>query len=1469
MKRTLIKAGLLATIGLAFVGVTMGTLSWFSNLVVIDNTHSTNTKIEGSTMGAYFAYGDGVPSTEAGDGHRVYGITKPRHLYNLAWLQYLGYFDRTDSSKKDYGTQFYFELAEDLDMTGWVLPPIGTESHPFIGNFEGNGHVISNLNVSNDFGDYNTHPTDVTSSNFNQPHIVGLFGVIGNYNNKYDTSNANCVFTSSANEFKDTGLSGITVRTAVKDSLIGLAAGYVDGVMSNVAVDTGTVDVANGVTINGGTTPYGSFTNISDYTLVGYTTKKTSIKKVSDTIYNVAIQTGQEFNANAQGSGTQGWGGSIDMKSMFQRLDNIRKNATATTTTYTYRTTRTYNANGSQNGSDTNTNYTSGKIYTGTGTNATIGNFNYLNPNDSFMYMAGGRYVIDKYYSYYNHNGYVITNGTRYLNNNNGSIQSGTSLADATRWIFTIGSSTISTQYNGTTYYLRDNNGTLAITTTAGNATTWTIESSNNKFIIYDASYYLNISGTNWTLTATPGLKIKSGTHYLNYNGSLGNTDTEGSASGWKYSTGSSTITTTYNNTTYYLRNNNGTLTTTTNSNNATTWTISIIDNKLDIYNGNYHLTYNSGWKLVQDTGSIYYTIRDGSNHYIGPYGGSGYATSTTQANASKLSYGLSTATNSSGQYGFYYTSGSTNYYYGFYSTGTYAVQVYNDSRALFHMVGDILPDANNPSITGKMYATYNGTTYYVKYNGNNPPWTVDTTMSNGSDMTITYNDTRTFSPNIDITTSSISSIVNSVDSSTKEGPDNYLDNSRQNEYREYTAANTTYFPLNVSSDGGTSSSSITNGDYRPTDGNTGYVIAGSTLTDSNTISNGGPSLIRVSSYAVSNIQNSYSNSTITDSKVRTITASGDKPITEAYSNLNTDLEKYSSSKTTLLSVLSGSSNIYGLHFMNSQISSNDIVKATNVSILGNSYGNPNDSNTKKRTYDLPVNSIDFNLKEKGFINFFAGTYFSSDVTSFFSLHQIFRDSEANGYAITEIKEIAEIYGNNAHKNWSYAYKYTDGTYSKPFRFTGINDKYELTTVTPDPNTIYSESHNLSSSEFATYTGTYGYTKLFDTEWITNYTHSAHSQIKTLNQKYLYYFEIPMNSGEFCLGSVYGGTGGYLLYLDIGASAAKTQRTVVAEHFLEVMYTFSHPDGVALIPTSTIEGNSPTFDDKNSVCVMIQSTYQGLLEVTRDDSNNVTVTREANYTSVAKPSYISDTIVSVVDPGANSESTSDDTDLMNAFSYEAKSEKETYRIQYYDYNVNFGSLTKTIIEDVRTRTNDGSWSDLTRTVTQQVDNGNVLTLTSESQITNATISIFKYLGANNQSNGTKWTYSEITNLSSQIYFNGSTNVTSATICSTLNTEIAEIYHLLEGNNTADITIILEMIVDENITTGNYYAYGQYIFIPVASGGDIDFIVKDISTNKVYFIDGNSVLENGTFVYVLADDGIQLTAEDQTVTAHKP
>lgn len=1127
------------TLLVSFAGSVTATIAW-----LYEHADLAPKQFKGISDGAYFAYGDG--SYE-----HPYGINTPRHLYNLSWLNMRGYFERNNAQT------YYFELDPNLeggvlDCEGWTIPPIGTAEHPFYWTFNGNSIIVDNLNISNQISDYNQKPYNTNEFWTSDPQIVGLFGVVGALVNNAGTQvSTPYTYNTSANKVYDLGITNLTVKTQTSSSLIGMVAGYVNGTVKDVAVNSSTITVNASNTA--ALTAYTS--NLSDYGVIGYARPayKSTVKQVEETVYSVDVKTMKEFNATDEGD-ANGWGGSINMKAMYERLTSI--NTAASSTAYQYRTVVTHNANGgtSTNNSTLNANnsdYTPKRYSPGN----YVGNFNMItrpSPNDVFRYLCGGERNVDYYYEYVARDGYYITNGT---------------------------------------YYLYTTNGTLNRTTSTTDRSVWYIPSS-----------------------------------------------------------GSGTIYTTYNNTTYYLRNNGGTLQATTNTTNATIWNIAMTDSKIAITNGGYQIDY-SGGNFTLVTYTVQVSLSNGNGHYMNhPASGRGNVSdSTTVGDTAKWT--------TNGTY-FYSTSSGTNYY----------LRYRNNNNRL--VVRDGTDYRYTLDSDGYLYSSAG---YYVYFDGTS--WAAST--SNKTKITVDY------------LTSPTNSLVKTSTGTTASGPDNALNDSKTTSVMNYTSANTTYFPLNVTTDGGTvtGATNITN-NYSAKDSNTGYVIAGSLIDDTNNLGyadgtkTSDASRIRVSRYGIGDIGTSYSTNDgeVKDSKVYTFNSSGNQ-VTMSTSISNGDkYEKYSKSKASFYTGgLKGSSYVYGLHFMASQISMTDIVSAQNIRINKTNYSN----------YQLPVNSIDFNLKEKGYINFFAGTYFSGN-DSFFSLHQVYRNSSNT---ITEIKEIEEIYGNPNKPNYSYIFKYKGdtATYSKPYRFDGAGTKYELSS-NDQGTTPYQEAHDLT--DISTYTTNYGYVSLFDTVRITNYRNG--SRVKTLTDDALYYFEIPMNAGEYCLGSVNGGTGGYLLYLDIGANAMKIQRTEIYEKFTADEKTYEYPLGVSLMePSLTLTENvnigtaeAPVYvdkfvaDDLNTALVYISPNYSGDLTMSREDSGNTsTVTVTRSDTTKAKPTYVSVKINTI----QNNSGTSIKTERVA----KSTSSKIILRMQYYDWLVQYGQLRRTVVTDT---SNDGGTS---------------------------------------------------------------------------------------------------------------------------------------------------------------------------------
>lgn len=269
--------------------------SWFHN------NNYLKKDFTGNTAGAYYASGTGTESDP-------FIIKRPTHLYNLAWLQYLGEYNKVDSTTEKIETT-YFKLSDDiddikgLDMGGWVLPPIGTEDNPFVCNFNGNNKIIRNLTISNNFSDFSTrHPQSVKT--FDGGEIIGFFGVVGQLSTELK-------YTSSTNKVTNLYLDQITVKNGSTKTLAGLLAGYVNGEMTNCGVYRGKFDFISGTSKieDIGTT---TFSNVSDYSLIG---------SYNSTNYSWEDQPGSG-DGNAYGTST-------NIKSLYEDLEEISSTYTS------------------------------------------------------------------------------------------------------------------------------------------------------------------------------------------------------------------------------------------------------------------------------------------------------------------------------------------------------------------------------------------------------------------------------------------------------------------------------------------------------------------------------------------------------------------------------------------------------------------------------------------------------------------------------------------------------------------------------------------------------------------------------------------------------------------------------------------------------------------------------------------------------------------------------------------------------------------------------------------------------------------------------------------------------------------------------------------------------------------------------------------------------------------------------------
>ena len=995
----------------SLLAATLSAVSWFVTSFQMSPEDSV---LKGGSEGAYYEDGDGLTEQTA------FIISKPRHLYNFAWLQYLGYYNDTA------GKQYYFKIKEDLDMSGWILPPAGTEENPFIGNFNGQGHTVSNLTVSNTFTDFTSgRPSRVTSSYFNShlPEIVGFFGVVGDYNDRYTVNGepkTGVIYNSSTNEVKNTGILNATIKSGTSQTLVGIAAGYVNAKLDNVAVNESSLyTVENASAISSITS------NVSDFSLVGYCTDEfiDDVKLRSD---DADIPTLENPNTD---SGGDNWGGSINMLDMYTYLRSVINSSTA----FTYDSAERVDID--INGNETGRSITGTSIHSGYNSN------------------------FNEYYRYY---------GSKYKEN------------DEEYASYTFARTSDNTSFNQ-------------------------FNSDDTKYVCLYGGKHLRASnnGTNANLTTTTYnayFRISNGTaNYLSYRGSISNQTSTNNASGWRWD--GEKLYTTYSNTKYYLNNNSGSLSASTTG--TTTWTYDSTNKNIysTISGTNYYLDLSgTTWRLVS-TASNYYLIKNGNNYMTHTNPVTTYANVTNTASTTEP------------------TTENVKWYY--------------------------------ESSTARFSATSTGTMYYLQRNGNNVRYYRNTTNSlftasaeYGDSVALSYNgyyvyNTGTNWRNNTTTTNRVTILKRTQQAS--EGHNitctEYTTNSSSTS-AAYLDTYPTYFPLTREKD--------EDGNYtgagKPDVKNTGYVISGANLTDTKQSAYGD---IRVARFEIKDIATSLSGDTtyssnrleiVTRTCVRgennTYTDSGWTRIEDDYNGSNTinndlsttftnkknyksalRLSKYKNSRNQLDSTLStGGGGIYGLHFMNAAISTSNLITVPNVTVLDGKTLDANGKATGSQytNYQLPQDSIDFNLKDQGFINFFAGTYFTNNDT-FFSLHTITRDSSNN---ITNIQQISKIYapasGDPSPEN-PYVYSF-DG--NKP-----------------------ANSGDL----------------VFDTSWITS---------PSIVDDSVYYFEIPVNAGEYALGSVSGKNGAYLMYLDIGAGTNNFKDIVTTEKIDTEVKNGIFPTGV-------------------------------------------------------------------------------------------------------------------------------------------------------------------------------------------------------------------------------------------------------------------------------------------------------------------
>jgi len=517
----------------AAVAIVVATsLSWLA----IENPIDFPTSFSGSTRVSYFASGDGSKDDP-------YIIATPTHMYNLAWLQYLGYFN-LGGYINNGRAQSFFKVAADIDMQGLVIPPIGTREYPFIGNFNGNNKVIYNFVVSNTKsgkstnGKYNltkyprraefdntsgvllTTGTVADTATSAQVNIVGMFGITGDimvgtneaansdsfvntyYKTKadrtlniqeYQTDGKTLVelpADTSADDFYYSGMkiSGfyidkVIVNTESEKSLVGILAGYIGSTVKNTGVYRSKISVKPDTTgglsdlLNSKKEQQAYGTVVSKYSLVG------------DYDSNVVGWTENPSGDSDTGSGT--WGGSIDMKSMFNRLSSFKDAATGVNpNTYEDSVSNQKRFYDEDKGSV----YFAASAYS------------------SILYLYGGKN--ENVYSSKNvpDGGFFIRSDGNYLTLNGAGEYDARNTTDpnmAVTWYFNNDDGSLYTYVGGIKYYLNGTGASLRVS--SAQTSSWKRDYAN-EYLSYDYSQVLNskIYTTTYYLVYANGWKLRN-----------------------------------------------------------------------------------------------------------------------------------------------------------------------------------------------------------------------------------------------------------------------------------------------------------------------------------------------------------------------------------------------------------------------------------------------------------------------------------------------------------------------------------------------------------------------------------------------------------------------------------------------------------------------------------------------------------------------------------------------------------------------------------------------------------------------------------------------------------------------------------------------------------------------------------------------------------------------------------------------
>ena len=964
MKRSIAITLLSCLLGVTAVATAVSTIAWFKDIADL-----APADFNGATEGSYFAAGNGTSENP-------FILNKPRHLYNLAWLNMRGYFENRDIDKDGNSNDlFYFKIDPSLEGTldgdGLIIPPIGTKEHPFYGHFDGSAKTISNFVIDSDRDNYVQHPYNMDDFMKADPEIVGLFGVVGPSGAEGAPTEPS---SSEASTIYNLAVGGVTIKTSTQQSLVGIVAGYVNGTIQNVVVDK-----TSSIVISESTT--GSLSNysnkISEYSTIGYCTtnysenqvegqyNKKNIKRNVHDIYTVNTDTSQkEFDAHELGEDLAS-GGSIDMYDMYSSLHTIWTTITNNGGTYKskyYTGNRTITID--ENGEETGTGGTAANTY------------NNFNTAETTAYNGEG----SSRHSYYNY--------TQSATINSESIQ-------------TASYTYVVEPQNSSDYRFMCLTGKKQVTVPNGATMNATM-----KMYPYQIYYQANESSAKNYLAFTVNTDYWGDISSVTIN----NSTTDGDSTYWFFDGANIQADVDGEGNIYYLNcDSSGNLSMGTSS--STTWTYNTAKKYFvtEVSSTKYYLGFNgTSWVTSFLTDEVsYWTISDGTRYMAHSSNNNRITGSTTVNDNTKWLL--------DGSNHFYYVSNGTTYYLKFryqssWGSRTYRCYASNSSSSGYYYF------EYDPNQTYSLFATYNNTKYYPNYSGSN----FDGTTTQKS-MTIVNN----------VTPAHYSAGVTHEGIEYKIVEDGVQKTFTVSGAKSKIQTVDTYFPLKPDSTNGADKLNtgyvVSGPNYQTSDDPFGDIRVSQYPT--NSLSN--YSNNKISTVYTVNGQTISLNNHI-GTATTTVGGTTYNFKYEKYENTKSSVEQTIKDQKNIYGFhfMMADINIDNLitaPWVKVADKSKEELTDPNV-VPYHIY----------RNYEMPEDSIDFHLRDTSVINFMAGTYYTgtNQNTSFFSLHQIFRYKDGDSIPagkkandIRDIKEIDVVYKNtdeDTSEEYPYVYKFVN-----------------------------------------------------------------------------------------------------------------------------------------------------------------------------------------------------------------------------------------------------------------------------------------------------------------------------------------------------------------------------------------------------------------------------------------------------------